>query len=104
MLVKTWLEKEKLNEMMLDELDRLRSKGYKKIKGKWLDEHRRRMFDATGSYIPPYNRISVRKLNLNGLVKSSDHKPKLQQHKEHMRKMNQMKYIERMENQFDKEC
>ena len=48
MLVKTWLEKEKLNEMMLDELDRLKRKGYKKIKGKWLDEHRRRMFDATG--------------------------------------------------------
>ena len=104
MLIRDRLEKEKLNEMMLDELDRLRSKGYKKVKGKWLDEHRRRMFDHNGSYIPPNNRPSVRKLNLTDEVKSLENEPKLRQHKTEMRKMNQMKYIERMENQFDKEC
>ena len=92
---------EDLKKMMEEELWELYRKGIKKIKGKRVDHHGRRMFDHNGSYIPPYNRPSV------GLVdetKSLDHKPKLQQHKEHMRKMNQMKYIERMEIQFDKEC
>ena len=88
-------------ERMNEELYELERRGIKKVKGKRVDELGRRMFDATGSYIPPNNRPSV---GLVDEIKSLDHRPKLQQHKEHMRKKNQLRYIERMENQFDKEC
>ena len=92
---------EDLKKMMEEELWDLDIKKIKRVKGKRVDEHGRRMFDATGSYIPPNNRPSV---GLVDEIKSLDHRPKLRQHKNEMRKKNQLRYIERMENQFDKEC
>ena len=78
---------EVIKEMMEKELWELDRKGIKKVKGKRVDEFGRRMFDATGSYIPPYNRPSV------GLVKETkklDHS----RYRNKMRRINQWKIEE----------
>ena len=79
---------EDLKKMMEEELWELYRKGIKKIKGKRVDHHGRRMFDHNGSYIPPNNRPSV---GLVDEIKSLDHRPKSQQHKNEMKRINQWK-------------
>jgi len=50
--------KQELQQEMEEELWELDRKKSKKVKGKRVDEHGRRMFDSSGKYIPKEHRVS----------------------------------------------
>jgi|TARA_B110000495_G_C22883344_1_gene515166 hypothetical protein len=63
--------KQELLDEMNGELYELGRNKVKKVKGKRVDEHGRRMFDSSGKYIPKENRISN---SIAGEVKKSSDK------------------------------